>query len=139
MWRLASLKLSTSNLVAGKIYISLSGVWSGVNLSPTPRLQAVPGKWTPGVFLQILPSYRRGQKAAVLRTPCPEGKAYLSGGMGWVATICTWLMRGGWLREPRQLPRGPGSLGPARQARNQRFWLFPPILYHYYCRFLKIQ
>lgn len=43
MWRLASLKLSTSNLVAGKIYISLSGVWPGVNLSPSPPTAS--GAW----------------------------------------------------------------------------------------------
>ena len=43
MWRLASLKLSTSNLVSGEIYASISGAWPGVRLPPHTRLQA--GDW----------------------------------------------------------------------------------------------
>lgn len=104
--------------------------------APSPRLQAGAWKRGPRCFSTdspILPE----RTEAVLRAPSPEGKAYLSGGMDWVATICTWLMRGRWLREPRQLPKGPGSPGPARLGRSEHFWLFLPIFYHYYCRFLK--
>lgn len=107
----------------------------GYTCLPVPDSKPVTRKGTPDVSLQILPSYWRTE--AVLRAPSPEGKAYLSGGMDRVATICTWLMRGRWLREPCQLPRGPGSLGLARLGRNERFWPFLPILYHYYCRFFK--
>ena len=62
MWRLASLKLSTSNLVSGEIYASISGAWPGVRLPPIPDSKPVTGKGTPGVPLQILPSYCRGQR-----------------------------------------------------------------------------
>lgn len=62
MWRLASLKLSTSNLVSGEIYTSLSGAWPGAQLPPAPDSKLVPGKGTPDVSLQILPSCRKGQR-----------------------------------------------------------------------------
>lgn len=137
MWRLASLKLSTSNLVLGKSMPASQVPGLGCTCPlPCPRHQAGDWKRDPRCFSTDSPILLERTEAG-LRDPSPEGKACLSGGMDRVATICTWLMRGRWLREPFQLPRGPGSLGPARLGRKERFWPFLPILYHYYCRFLK--
>lgn len=110
--------------------------WGAPAPRPVPDAKPVTGEGTPAVFLQILPSYWRGQKLSWGIPPLKGRRICQEGWTGWLQ-ICTWLMRGRWLREPCQLPRGPGSLGPARLGRKERFWPFLPILYHYYCRFLK--
>ena len=109
----------------------------GAPAPPIPDSKPVTGKGTPGVSLQILPSYWRGQSCPEGSLPWREGVSVR--GMQWVATTCTWLMRGRRLREPRRLPRGPGSPGPAHLGRNECFWPFLPILYHYNCHLKKIQ
>lgn len=136
MWRLASSKLSTCNLVSGgNLHQPLWCLACGVTFPPVPDSKSGTGKGTPDVFLQSTILLQRTE--AVLRAPSPDGKAQLSGGVYRAATVRTWLMRGRGLREACQFPRGPGSPGPARPGRNARFWPFLPLLYHYYCRFLK--
>ena len=134
MWRLASLKLSYFQPgFWGKLRQPLRCLAWGAP-APSPQHQAGAWKRDPRCFStdsSILPE----RTEAILRAPSPEGRPCLSRGMDWVATICTWLMRGRWLREPRQLPRRPGSPGPARLGRNEHFRPILTILYHYYCRF----
>lgn len=55
MWRLASLKLSTSNLVSGEIYASISGARPGVHLPLPPRLQASDCRRDPLMFFYRFP------------------------------------------------------------------------------------
>lgn len=140
MWRLASLKLSTSNLVGvgGGIYARISGAWPGVHL-PHPRLQRWGLEKGPQMFF-----YRFFHPTGEDRS-CPEGsptrrREGMSIRRDAVGGYNLHLAHEGQMaREPRQLPRGPGSPGPAQLGRNECFWPFLPILYHYNCHFKKIQ
>lgn len=105
--------------------------------APHTRLQAGDWKRDPRCSSTDSPILLKRMEA-VLRAPSPKGRVSVRGTQ-WVATACTWLMRGRWLREPRHLPRGPGSPGPAQLGRNECFWPFLPIVYHYNCHLKKIQ
>jgi len=81
VWRLASLKLSTSNLVSGgNLRQHLCCLAWGCTCLPGPRLQAGDWKRDPRCFSTESPILLE-RTEAVLRAPSPEGKAYLSEGM----------------------------------------------------------